>query len=589
MSKKLIVVAIVAGVVGAAATFVALNFGLLSTRPIPMGDQVELEKTILYWVAPMDPRFRSESPGKSPMGMDLIPVYEGADQDTEEDPSVVRIKPSVVNNIGVRTAPVLRGNLTRDVETVGYLDYDESKITHLHVRANGWIENLAVKSVGERVSRGQLLFEYYSPDLANAQSEYLQALKTGRDGLIQASGQRLRALGFADAQVKSLQETRRIQRLVQIRASQNGIVSELFVRGGMYVMPNMNVMTLADLSSVWLLADVFESQTRSVEVGQAAYMSLSYVPGRIWEGSVEYVYPTLDLEARTLKVRLKFNNQDEELKPNMYAKVSIAGTGVENILTVPLEALIRTGSSDRVVLALGEGRYRAVEVRAGIEGNGRIEIKDGVQDSDRVVVSSQFLIDSEASLTASIMRMSEPEQLVSVGVDTSMAIATTKAYVNSVMLDNNMINLTHDPIPAIGWPSMTMDFQVLDSVSLSEIDSGSSVEFSLQKDASGTFNITGISLAPPGNDVVQETVDEPEIWGEGIINSISDNREMVTLAHQPISDLGWPAMTMEFHLSASIDSSNLKSGQEIRFSLAKETDGAYEIVLVKTIDKDDVQ
>jgi len=506
MNKTISVVATVAGLIGASAMFTVLNMGLIPNISNVPENQVETssEKKVLYWVAPMDPTFRSDGPGKSPMGMDLVPVYEEQGQLNDDDPAVVRIDPSVINNIGVRTAAVQRGDLTHPVRTVGYLNYDESKISHLHVRANGWIENLVVKSVGERVRRGQLLFEYYSPDLANAQSEYLQALQTKREGLIRASGERLRAFGFSNAEIENLQEKRKIRRLVQIHANQDGVVAELNVRGGMYVMPNMNVMTLADLSSVWLLADVFENQTHSIEVGQVAYMSLSYVPGKIWEGTVEYVYPTLDLNSRTLKVRLKFDNPNEELKPNMYAKVNIAGSGRENVLTVPLEALIRTGSSERVVLALGDGRYKVAGVRTGIEANGLVEIREGVDDGDQVVTSSQFLIDSEASLLASILRMSEVEPADVELMEETLPpnpVSKAKAVINSIMVEHGMVNVTHDPIPSIGWPAMTMDFTVNDDVSLNKVQVGETVEISLTRTDANAYEIIKIDVA--GSDGVK--------------------------------------------------------------------------------------
>jgi Cu(I)/Ag(I) efflux system membrane fusion protein len=362
------------------------------------------EKEILYWVAPMDPNYRRDEPGKSPMGMDLVPVYAG-----EGDGNSVSIAPEVVQNLGVRTAKSERSRLWRGINTVGYVDYDESKVSHIHLRTEGWLERLYVESEGERVSRGQRLFDLYSPELVNAQEEYLQALKLGNKDLAQASRDRLSALGIPADQIAQLKKSRRVQQTIAIYAPQDGVVATLPVREGMFVKPEMRVMSLAELSTVWLLADVYERQASWVKVDQPAEVRLAYRPGEVWEGRVEYIYPSLDPKTRTLKVRLRFDNPDEALKPNMYASVRIFGGPREDIIVIPLEGLIRTGSAERVIIALGDGRFEAREVRAGIESGDWVEIVAGLDAGEDVVISGQFLIDSEASLRASMMRMSAPE------------------------------------------------------------------------------------------------------------------------------------------------------------------------------------
>ena len=362
------------------------------------------EKEILYWVAPMDPNYRRDEPGKSPMGMDLVPVYAG-----EGDGSTVSIAPEVVQNLGVRTARSERSRLWRGIDTVGYVDYDESKVSHIHLRTEGWLERLYVESEGERVSRGQRLFDLYSPELVNAQEEYLQAPKLGNRDLAQASRDRLSALGIPADQIAQLKKSRRVQQTVAIHAPQDGVVATLPVREGMFVKPEMRVMSLAELSTVWLLADVYERQAGWVKVDQPAEVRLAYRPGEVWDGRVEYIYPSLDPKTRTLKVRLRFDNPDEALKPNMYASVRIFGGPREDIIVIPLEGLIRTGSAERVIIALGDGRFEAREVRAGIESGDWVEIVAGLDAGEEVVISGQFLIDSEASFRASMMRMSAPE------------------------------------------------------------------------------------------------------------------------------------------------------------------------------------
>jgi len=362
----------------------------------------EEEKEILYWVAPMDQNYRRDKPGKSPMGMDLIPVYA----DAAESNGGVSISPEVVQNLGVRTTVAERTRLWRGIDTVGYVDYDESKVSHIHLRTEGWIERLTVQSEGERVKKGEFLFELYSPKLVNAQEELVTAMASGNKGLIRASKERLSALGVSDSQIKKLQKDRKIQQRISVYAPQDGVVSTLPVREGMFVQPSMKVMSLGDLSSIWILAEVFERQSAWVKVGQPAEVSLSYQPGKIWQGKVEYIYPDLDPKTRTLKVRLRFDNPDEMLKPNMYANIRIFGGPREDTIVIPIEALIRTGREQRVIISLGDGRFEARAVTAGIESGDYVEILQGIEEGELVVTSGQFLIDSEASMRASLKRIS---------------------------------------------------------------------------------------------------------------------------------------------------------------------------------------
>ena len=369
---------------------------------VEVKQQTKKEKKILYWVAPMDANYRRDEPGKSPMGMDLVPVYDDGGDGVE-----VKISAAVVNNMGVRTNKVERGPLWRRIETVASVDYDESRLSHIHLRTEGWIEKLAVRSEGERVKKGDRLFNVYSPKLVNAMEEYLQALNSNSRRLVSASKDRLISLGISKKQIRNLEKTKKVPQTVAIYAQQDGVVAALKVREGMFVKPASEIMRLADLSSVWILAEVFENQVAWVELGQDAEVSLSYLPGKQWKGKVEYIYPSLDPKTRTLKVRLQFDNPNEELKPNMYAHVKIYGGVKQNILTIPREALIRTGQEQRVIVDLGEGRFAQQKVTAGMESGDWVEIIKGLKENDVVVVSGQFLIDSEASLKASLMRMQE--------------------------------------------------------------------------------------------------------------------------------------------------------------------------------------
>ncbi len=408
MKNFLITLLVVA--IGVIAT-VLFDFHPFADKGMSQQKTISAEGKVAYWVAPMDSNYRRDEAGKSPMGMDLVPVYENeANGSMSEDTNFVKLSPSVIHNFGVRTAKVERGTFRSQIKAVGYIDYDESQIVHVHLRAEGWIEKLYVNSVGERVKKGDLLFEVYSPTLVNAQSDYLNALRMGRADIIDASKDRLLALDISESLIKDLRKTRKVNQYVKIYAPQDGVVSALNAPEGMFVTPKMTTLSLADLSSVWLLADVFESQAGGVVEGLPVQMNLSYEPARSWEGQISYVYPQIEPQTRTLKIRLEFENVDEVLKPGMYANVTILSPEKLNTLSIPKEALIRTGDSERVILALGEGRFQPAVVTEGSEANGRIEILRGLKEGEDIVVSAQFLIDSEASFKGATLRMAPEER-----------------------------------------------------------------------------------------------------------------------------------------------------------------------------------
>jgi Cu(I)/Ag(I) efflux system membrane fusion protein len=360
------------------------------------------EKEVLYWVAPMDPDYRRDEPGKSPMGMDLVPVYEGS---VDSMPGVVSIDPTLVNNLGVRTALAERGSLPRRIETVGYIGYDEDTLQHVHTRVDGWIETLAKTATGDPVKKGELLFELYSPTLVNAQQEFLTALASNNQGLKDASRDRLTALGVTRSEIARLERERAVSQRIRVYAESDGVVAHLGVRDGIFVTPATEVMSVARLDRVWVLAEVFERQSSWVQPGQAASVELDYLPGRTLQGSVDYVYPELDPVTRTLKVRLRFDNEGETLRPNMFARVVIDGTPISSIVHVPREAVIRGGASNRVVVDLGSGRFESRRVLIGIESGERVAIRRGLEEGERVVTSAQFLIDSESNIDSALGRM----------------------------------------------------------------------------------------------------------------------------------------------------------------------------------------
>jgi len=305
----------------------------------------------------------------------------------------------------VRTGVAVRGSLSRRVETVGYVSYDEDTLQHVHTRVEGWIEKLVATASGDPVKKGQLLFELYSPTLVNAQQEYLAALNSQNALLRTASRERLLALGVTAGEIAQLDRERKVRQRVRVFAESDGVIAHLGVREGIYVTPETEIMSVAQLDKVWVLAEVFERQAGWVKAGQEATVELDFLPGTTLRGTVDYVYPELDPRTRTLKVRIRFDNESLSLRPNMFARVVIAGEPIDNIVHVPREAVIRSGSSNRVVVAMGDGRYRSQRVWLGIEANDRIAIRRGLEAGDRVVTSAQFLIDSESNIESALRRM----------------------------------------------------------------------------------------------------------------------------------------------------------------------------------------
>ncbi len=445
----------------------------------------EGERKVLYWKAPMDPNYRRDKPGKSPMGMDLVPVY--ADEAGAEDAGVVAIDPKIVSNLGVRTATAQRGGLSRRVETVGYVGYDEDTLHQINTRVDGWIEKLAIKSTGERVKRGQALFELYSPTLVNAQEEYLVALKSRNTALNQASSERLVALGMTATKIKRLNKTRKVEQRVRVFSQTDGFVAHLGVREGIYITPSTEVMSIAELDRVWVLAEVFERQAAWIAAGQRAEVELDYLPGQRWQGTVDYVYPELDRKTRTLKVRLRFDNETEILRPNMFARVTIFGTETSSVVHVPREALIRGGTVNRVVIALGEGRFRAQPVAVGIEAGDRVEIRSGLLPGDTVVTSGQFLIDSESNIESAFARMEAG------GSDEISKRVRVSAIVKGIKPAAAKLTLQHAPVPQWSWPTMTMDFDVIAADLLQGLRQDQRVEVAIEQHDAGRYVITEIT------------------------------------------------------------------------------------------------
>jgi len=391
--------------------FLALLLGVLGTvsyfnwQSAESGKIKKQASDPLYWQAPMDANYRRDEPGLSPMGMPLVPVYDESSEGSENGAGLVTISPQVENNLGVRTAVVEFKPLNIAINTVGYVGFDEDRLIHIHPRVEGWLEQLYVKSEGESVKKGQPLYALYSPKLVAAQEEFVLALQRGNQRLIRSAEERLQTLQVAQAQINALKKSRQPTKTIVVHSPQDGVIANLGVREGMFVKPGTALMSVGALDEVWVTAEVFERQAGALAVANAVTMSLDYLPGRQWRGEVDYIYPILDNKTRTVRVRLRFANTDILLKPNMFAQVIIHSGESTPTLQVPREAVIRTGSQNRVVLALGDGRYKSVMVTLGRVGGSEAEILEGLEAGDRVVSSAHFLLDSESSIDSDFKRM----------------------------------------------------------------------------------------------------------------------------------------------------------------------------------------
>jgi Cu(I)/Ag(I) efflux system membrane fusion protein len=358
----------------------------------------------LYYRHPHDPQITSPVPAKDEMGMDFVAVYD------DGRGSDVYIDPRVSHNFGLRTAKVEQGRLWKRIRSFGRVTYDETTMRHIHPRAEGWVEKLNVKSEGDVVSAGQVLFEIYAPALVTAQEEYLQAQRMGGESLVKASRQRLTALGVPPETVRRIEQSGEVDPRVQYRAEQSAAVVGLDIREGMYVTPATAVVSLADVDSIWIVAEVFESQQSWVAEGQEATITSAAFPEREWSGHVDFVYPEVDPQSRALPVRIRLDNSDGSLRPRSYVDVTIFGGQSEDLVFIPREALIRSGRNNRVIVRLSDNRYQTREVTPGIESGDYVAISAGLAPGETVVTSGQFLIDSEASLKSGLQRLSGPEE-----------------------------------------------------------------------------------------------------------------------------------------------------------------------------------
>jgi len=388
-----------------------------ANKGMNVGDhKSDTERKIKFWQAPMNPSEIYDKPGKSAMGMDLIPVYD----DQVSSGSAVQIDPVTVQNMGVRTATVEKTDFSRSIRTIGKIDYNEENIFIVSSKISGWIEKLYVDYTGKPVRKGQPLLEIYSPDLVTTQQEYLLALKNkkligetqfasireGAESLLNSTRQRLLYWDIPESAIRGLEESNEVRKTLKLESPANGVVIHKNAIEGLHIKEGTSLYQIADLSTIWVYVSIYDNELPWVQVGQKATMELSYSPGKVLQGRVAYIYPYLNEKARDVKVRLEFSNPGLELKPGMYVNVWIKTPAIENAIVVPSEAVIRSGHRNLVFVTRGEGRFEPREVRLGEEGDeGKIRIISGLLENEQVVISAQFLLDSESRLQEAIQKM----------------------------------------------------------------------------------------------------------------------------------------------------------------------------------------
>ncbi|MDC8832616.1 efflux RND transporter periplasmic adaptor subunit [Alteromonas gilva] len=513
------------------------------------------EDEILYWVAPMDASFRRDKPGKSPMGMDLVPVYANQ-SDASQLPGTVSVSAAIEQSLGVTTSRAEHRPLTQSISATGVIELAEDKLIHIHPRVSGWIETLAITNDGQAVTRGDTLYTLYSPELVNAQEEYLLARARGSQSLINAARTRLSALQFPDALIEQLNSKEQVMQRVAFKAPQTGFVTNLNVRPGFYVQPGTTMMEIASLEDVWLHADVPQRFASAISEGDEVNVSVSAYPERQLTARVDFIYPQLNARTRTLKVRLALANSDSMLKPDMFAAVRFATSTGQPVLSVPRSALIRTASNTRVVLALGDGKYRSASVTVGRLTPEFAEITAGLSAGDEVVTNGLFLIDSESAIDADLDRITPS------ATDDSQWLTVT---VDAVDTSAGTVTAQHPPVDAWNWPAMTMDFALADSIDSSELSAGMTLRAELTR-TDGMARITDID-----RDSIQSSAQSATV--EGVINEVMANSNIINISRGPIEKWGRGPATMDFVLSEALanpvpaaSTPALTPGQSIRFT-----------------------
>lgn len=453
------------------------------------GPTTQVERKALYWYDPMMPSQRFDKPGKSPfMDMQLVPKYA----DDQVDGAGVKIDAGIVQNLGMRTAKVERGNLSATVNAVASLQLNDRQVAIVQSRSSGFVERVYARAPGDVVVRGAPLVDLLIPEWAGAQSEFLAVIKTNDPALIQAARERLQLLGMSSDLISRVEKSGRPQTVVTIVAPIAGLIQTLDIRSGMTVTAGAPLAKINGLDSVWLEAAVPEAQAGQINVGGKLEARFSAYPGENFTGKILAVLPETNADSRTLRVRIELPNRDGRLKPGMYAQINLdAGKATPGLL-VPSEAVIRTGTRNVLLVTTGDGRYQPVDVQLGQEADGKSIVLGGVTAGQQVVTSGQFLIDSEASLKGVLARLNTSSS--SNAAIAQAALNETTGKIES--LKGLEITLSHGPVKTLGWGPMTMTFKLAQPDMASGLKTGDSVHFSFSE-KNGDYVIEKLDRSAP--------------------------------------------------------------------------------------------
>ncbi|PKO86398.1 MAG: efflux RND transporter periplasmic adaptor subunit [Betaproteobacteria bacterium HGW-Betaproteobacteria-12] len=476
-----------------------------------VAEPVKKERKLLFYRNPMGLPDTSPTPKKDPMGMDYIAVYEGEDDDEPAAANQVKISTDKVQKLGVRTEAAQLRTLDKVVRASGRIEPDERRLYAISTKFEGYVERLHVNVTGQPVGKGQALFEVYSPELVSAQREYaiaaqgVEALKEAggpaRDGMRQLAESALLRLtnwDISEEQVKALAKSGETKRTMTFRSPVAGIVTEKKAVQGMRFMPGEALYQVADLSSVWVVADVFEQDIGLVKSGAKAKIIINAYPGQTFEGTISYVYPTLNAQTRTVPVRVELANPGLLLKPAMFAQVELPVGAKGSVVTVPISAVIDSGARQIVLIQQGEGRFEPREVKLGARSDNHVEVIEGVSEGEPVVVAANFLIDAESNLKAAVGGFGHAAHGAATKEGQASAAVSHQAEgtVEGIDAPAGTISLEHDPVASLKWPAMTMEFKAANASLLQGLKPGAKVAVEFVERQPGEWVITSVKPLP---------------------------------------------------------------------------------------------
>jgi Cu(I)/Ag(I) efflux system membrane fusion protein len=473
------------------------------------GTTSEKQRKLLFYRNPMGLPDTSPTPKKDPMGMDYIAVYEGGDDAEPVAAGQIGISTDKVQKLGVKTEAASLKSIEKIVRSAGRIEPDERRIFTVAAKFEGYVERLHVNATGQAVGKGQPLFEVYSPELVSAQREYaiaaqgVQSLKAagadaqaGMKQLADSSLARLKNWDISDEQVKALAKSGEVKRSMTFRSPVSGLVTDKKAVQGMRFMPGDVLYQITDLSSVWAIADVFEQDIGAVKTGAKAKVRINAYPDKVFDGTIAYVYPTLKAETRTMQVRVELANPGLLLKPGMFAQVELSVPARNNAVTVPVSAVIDSGTRRIVLVQLKEGRYEPREVKLGARNDDTVEVLEGVKEGELVVVTANFLIDAESNLKAAVGNFGQQDKPAQQG-DKPAAKAGHKAegVVDAIDAKAGTVSIKHAPIASLNWPAMTMEFKLDNEALAKDLKPGASIAFEFVERQAGEWVITGVKPA----------------------------------------------------------------------------------------------